>query len=91
MLCAVYKSSLKADTYLFINKKDDFTDVPEKLLAMFGPPKLVLVFAIGKKQHLGVADIEKVRLGLADNGYYLQLPPPQKNLLKTHRQSLGLE
>ena len=43
MLCSVYKSSKKAQTYLFINKRDDFSDVPETLMKMFGTPIMVTV------------------------------------------------
>ena len=38
MLCSVYKSSKKVQTYLYINKRDDFSDVPEALMKMFGRP-----------------------------------------------------
>lgn len=82
MICAVYKSSRKADTYLFIRQKDKFDDVPSALLEVFGPPQLVMLLPIEKRQHLGLADITKVKAELAQNGYYLQLPPPQANLLK---------
>ncbi|MGI2260818.1 YcgL domain-containing protein [Shewanella sp. GXUN23E] len=91
MLCAVYKSSRKADTYLFVNKRDCFDEVPKPLMEMFGTPQLVMVFPIAQRQHLGMADIRKVKSELAENGFYLQLPPPPENLLKTHRQELGLE
>ncbi|MCL1039105.1 YcgL domain-containing protein [Shewanella submarina] len=91
MLCAVYKSSRKADTYLFVNKRDCFDDVPEALMEMFGAPQLVMVFPIAQREHLGLADINRVRTELADKGYYLQLPPPPENLLQSHRQELGLE
>ncbi|BDM64814.1 YcgL domain-containing protein [Shewanella sp. NFH-SH190041] len=91
MLCAVYKSSRKAETYLFVSKRDDFSQVPEPLLAMFGTPKLVMVFPINQRDKLGIADIEKVRAELADKGYYLQLPPPPENLLKSYRQGQGLD
>ncbi|MCL1073196.1 YcgL domain-containing protein [Shewanella dokdonensis] len=82
MICAVYKSSRKADTYLFIRQKDKFDDVPSALLEVFGPPQLVMLLPIEKRQHLGLADITKVKAELTQNGYYLQLPPPQVNLLK---------
>ncbi|QYJ77483.1 YcgL domain-containing protein [Shewanella acanthi] len=91
MLCAVYKSSRKADTYLFVNKRDCFDDVPEALMQVFGVPQLVMVFPIAKRESLGIADIVKVRAALEDQGYYLQIPPPQVNLLSEHKQSLGIK
>ncbi|MCH1930649.1 YcgL domain-containing protein [Shewanella sp. A25] len=91
MLCAVYKSSRKADTYLFVNKRDCFDDVPEALMQVFGVPQLVMVFPIAKRESLGIADIAKVKAALEDQGYYLQIPPPQVNLLSEHKQSLGIK
>ncbi|MFB2732730.1 YcgL domain-containing protein [Shewanella mangrovisoli] len=91
MLCAVYKSSRKADTYLFVNKRDCFDDVPQALLEMFGVPELVMVFPIAKRESLGIADIQKVRAALEEKGFYLQIPPPQVNLLAEYRESLGIK
>jgi len=88
MLCSVYKSSRKADTFLYINKRDDFSQVPEALLNMFGTPILVTVVNLANKTKLGMADLEKVKASLNDEGFYLQLPPPKEDLLKTHRAQL---
>ncbi|WP_037458741.1 YcgL domain-containing protein [Shewanella sp. HN-41] len=91
MLCAVYKSSRKADTYLFVKKRDCFEDVPVALMDMFGVPQLVMVFPIAKRESLGMADIHRVRTEMEANGYYLQIPPPQVNLLAEHKRSLGIK
>ncbi len=88
MLCAVYKSPKKAQTYLFVKKRDDFSEVPEALMSMFGKPTLVTVLNLANKDKLALADIEKVRTNLLTPGYYLQLPPPQEDLLKTHKEQM---
>lgn len=88
MLSAVYKSPKKADTYLFVEKRDNFERVPEALLEMFGQPELVMVFNLAGRERLGVADINKVQAGLTEQGFYLQLPPPPENLLDEHKASL---
>ncbi|MEI6859677.1 MAG: YcgL domain-containing protein [Shewanella sp.] len=89
MICAVYKSRLKADSYLFVEKRDDFERVPEALLEMFGSPTLVMMLPLSKRDHLGFADINKVKSELVKKGYYLQLPPPQVNLLEEHKKEIG--
>ncbi|WP_299495417.1 YcgL domain-containing protein [uncultured Shewanella sp.] len=89
MICAVYKSSRKQETYLFIEKRDDFTKVPDALMDMFGTPTLVMMLPLSKRDHLGFADIEKVKSELVDKGFYLQLPPPVENLLETHKAEIG--
>ena len=52
----------------------------------FGKPKLAMVLSLDKRDKLANADINKVKQGLSDNGYYLQIPPPVKNLLNIHRE-----
>ncbi len=91
MICAIYKSTIKQETYLFISKKDNFDDVPEALMKMFGTPSLVMLLPINKKEKLGFANIDRVKKELVDKGYYLQLPPSKDNLLEEHRSSLGLD
>ncbi len=52
MLCAVYKSRKKADTYLYINKRDDFSEVPKMLLETFGLPKFVMLVPLHKPRKI---------------------------------------
>lgn len=91
MLCAVYKSPKKAHTYLFVKKRDDFSGVPEALKTMFGTPTLVTIINLATKTKLGIADLDKVKENLSSQGFYLQLPPPEEDLLKTHRAALKLD
>ncbi|MDD1783030.1 YcgL domain-containing protein [Enterovibrio sp. ZSDZ35] len=75
MYCAIYKSSKKDSTYLYINRKDDFKDVPEQLLKTFGNPQFVMMVNLEKRDKLAIANIESVREKLKQDGFYLQLPP----------------
>ncbi|MDE3271043.1 YcgL domain-containing protein [Pseudoalteromonas sp. G4] len=90
MLSAVYKSKKKADTYLYVEKRDDFSKVPEPLMATFGQPSFVMLINLEKREKLGVADLEKVKQELTDKGFYLQLPPKQENLLDEFRKQNGV-
>lgn len=85
MLCAIYKSVRKPQTYLFIAKRDDFSPVPEPLLAQFGPPQLVSLLNITLQTKFAMAVAEKVLSAITDRGYYLQLPPPPVDHLKEHK------
>ena len=85
MLCAVYKSIRKSQTYLFIAKRDEFEPVPEKLLAQFGPPQLVSLLNIVAETKLAMADANNVIEAIQKNGYFLQLPPPAVNYLGEHK------
>ena len=88
MLCAIYKSPKKANTYLFVKTRDDFSDVPAALIKTFGSPILVTLVNLATKEKLGFADLQKVESKLTEQGYYLQLPPPQVNLLNEHKNRL---
>ena len=88
MLCAIYKSARKAQTYLFVNKRDDFSSVPDGLMKTFGTPNLVTLINLDTKEKLAMADLEKVKSNLIEKGFYLQLPPPQEDLLKEHKAAM---
>ncbi len=85
MLCAIYKSNKKEGAYLYINKKDDFSPVPEALMQMFGKPTLVMVIKLDGRK-LANVDIDKVKQSLQQEGFFLQLPPPPVDLLAEYKQ-----
>ncbi|MCP4987016.1 MAG: YcgL domain-containing protein [Colwellia sp.] len=85
MLCAIYKSPKKAQTYLFIKNRDDFSPIPDALMKTFGTPTLVTIINLATKEKLGMADLEKVKTNLNEQGFYLQLPPPEEDMLKEHK------
>ncbi|WKE64402.1 YcgL domain-containing protein [Gallaecimonas kandeliae] len=89
MLCAVYKSAKKADTYLYIPRKDDFSQVPEDLMAIFGRPVFVMPLLLKPERKLARLSIEELTAAFDDKGYYLQLPPPPEDLLKAHKAGQG--
>jgi uncharacterized protein YcgL (UPF0745 family) len=86
MLCAVYKSVRKDSTYLYVERRDDFSKVPDALLQTFGTPVLVTLINLARREHLARADIDKVKQQLQSQGYYLQIPPPVDNLLAEHKK-----
>ncbi|MGL5043970.1 YcgL domain-containing protein [Plesiomonas sp.] len=85
MWCAIYKSIKREETYLFLEKRDDFSRVPAELLQGFGTPQLVMLFPLNGSRKLVHTDVNKMKTVLAEQGFYLQLPPPKDNLLKQHR------
>ncbi|OLQ90606.1 hypothetical protein BIY22_06335 [Vibrio panuliri] len=85
MLCAIYKSAKKEGAYLYVPKKDDFSQVPDQLMQMFGKPTMVMVVNLSGRS-LAQVDIEKVKKSMNEQGYFLQLPPPPKNLLDEYKE-----
>lgn len=84
MICYIYKSPKKADTYLYMTKKDNFSDVPQPLIETFGRPTFVFTMNLSPEKTLAQADTTKVLHELETKGFYLQLPPPTENLLEQH-------
>ncbi|KAA8729870.1 MAG: YcgL domain-containing protein [Ewingella americana] len=87
MLCAIYRSTKRDQTYLYVEKKDDFSRVPEELLQGFGQPQFSMSINLAQREKLATADIEKVKQSLLEQGYYLQVPPPMESLLNMHLQN----
>ncbi|WP_025565485.1 YcgL domain-containing protein [Psychromonas sp. SP041] len=85
MLCAVYKSIRKPQTYIFVAKRDDFSQVPTPLLEQFGPPQLVSILNIKETTKMAMAEASRVIKAVTDSGFYLQLPPPPIDYLKDHK------
>ncbi|MGK0171041.1 MAG: hypothetical protein ACI9W2_002770 [Gammaproteobacteria bacterium] len=75
--CWVYRGKKQPDMYLYVGAKDDFSDVPEELLARMGPLELALQFELDAQRRLARAEPTAVLSALAEHGYYLQLPPPK--------------
>lgn len=84
MICVIYRSTKRDQTYLYVEKKDDFSRVPAELMTSFGEPKLAMLLPLDGSKKLVNADLEKVKQALEEQGYYLQLPPPPESLLKMH-------
>lgn len=87
MFCVIYRSPQRDQTYLYVEKKDDFSRVPEELLKGFGTPQLAMILPLDGSKKLVNASLEKVKTALQEQGYYLQLPPPPESLLKIHLEN----
>ena len=73
--CDVYRSSRKANLYLYVKAGDDLATLPEQLMAQFGAPELALSFTLHAERNLAREDPLRVMENLEVQGYHLQLPP----------------
>ncbi len=73
MLCHIYRSNLKLDTYLYLIDKDDFSVIPQELLRVFGPPEFSFSFDLTEERKLAKEDASEVIENLETQGYHLQL------------------
>ena len=86
MICYVYRSNRKRDTYLYVKEKDDFSCLPETVLQVFGPPEFTLSFDLHADRKLAQADSQAVIDQLEAEGFYLQLPRSDYDLADIEQQ-----
>ena len=74
MQCTIYKSRRKADTYLYVATRDDFSRIPEALLKLIGEPEHVMDLELRPERKLALEDTAEVLRNLAERGWHLQMP-----------------
>jgi len=71
----IYKSLKKNELYLYLQKKDDFSDIPEPLLKSFGRLEFVMELDITPERKLARVDVNNVLLSFDEKGFFVQVPP----------------
>ena len=71
--CYIYRSGRKADTYLYLLEKDDFSVIPEALMKVFGEPEFSFEFDLTPDRRLAKEDPQEVYDHLQQQGYHLQM------------------
>ena len=74
MRAHVYKSLKKADTYVYLARRDDFAALPEPLRTQLGALQFVLEVELTPQRKLSQEDPAVVRENLAQRGFHLQFP-----------------
>ncbi|MFA5983776.1 MAG: YcgL domain-containing protein [Methylococcaceae bacterium] len=75
MQCFIYKSLKKEFLYLYLDKKDDFSKVPETLLASLGRLEFVMALELTAERKLAKENAAKVIASIQDKGFFVQMPP----------------
>jgi len=84
----IYKSLKKSELYLYLQKKDDFSEIPAPLLNSFGKIEFVMELDITPECKLAREDTAKVMNSLQKKGFFVQMPPtiiPNALLLKNNK------
>jgi uncharacterized protein len=71
--CYIYRSSRKADTYLYLLEKDDFSEIPEELMRVFGEAEFSFEFDLTPDRRLAKENPDEVYNNLKQQGYHLQM------------------
>ncbi len=76
-ICSIFRSSKKQEMYLYVKKGTDLGELPEPLLKQFGEPALVMDLLLHGERKLARADVATVINKIAEQGFYLQMPPAE--------------
>ena len=74
LLCIIYKGSKFDEMYLYVDKKDGVSKVPEVLLSHFGELKEVMQLVLTPERTLARVDVSAVIQSIDQNGFFLQMP-----------------
>ena len=75
MQCFIYKSNKKDELYLYLDKQDDFSSLPEAILKSIGQPEYVMQLEITPERKLARESATNVIKGIKENGFFIQIPP----------------
>lgn len=89
MFCTVLKSHRKADTYLYIPKDTPLDELPENLVQLFTPHSHVTTLHVTPQRRLARMQGAQLLQHIETDGFFLQLPPTQADLLALHRAQLS--
>ncbi len=83
MLAFVYKSQRKADTYVYLRKRDGFDVLPDSIQASLGTLDFVLETELTPERKLARGNADEVREALRTRGFHLQFPPSLDDVLSS--------
>lgn len=81
-ICSIYRSPRKNEMYLYVLKADALSRVPEALLAVFGTPQHAFDLVLTEQRQLAREDIHTVLANLDEQGFHLQMPPPEDEYIQ---------
>ncbi len=73
--CWIYRSSRKAEMYIYLTEQDEFDCLPEALRRLLGSLDLVMQLDLHPERKLARVETSAVLDSLAEQGYYIQMPP----------------
>lgn len=84
-LIEIFRSPRKQEMYLYVDKSAGFGEVPEPLLKQFGEPETVMTLLLTPERKLARANAAEVLQKIEEQGFFLQMPPTEAELLRRDR------
>lgn len=79
MQCTVYKSSKKADLFLFVPSETAPDTLDTTILAPFGLLQMVMTLDLSADRRLALSDTATIRRHIDALGFHVQMPPGNEN------------
>lgn len=86
---SVFRSSKKADTYLFVRRGQDWEALPESLRGIFGTPVHSMDLVLTPDRELARTTGEQVLAALEEKDFFLQMPEEQDSYVVEFRRKLA--
>ena len=73
MWCYIYRSSKKENCYLYMERENDFSHIPEKIMSIFGAPVFVMKVLLDGKRRFVVGTANEIEEKIKVDGFFLQM------------------
>ncbi|SFM69268.1 YcgL domain-containing protein [Marinobacter pelagius] len=85
---SVFKSSRKADTYVFVRRGQDWDELPEGLRGIFGAPIHSMDLLLTPDRKLARTTGQQVLEAIREKEFYLQMPEEQEGYVVEFKRKL---
>lgn len=85
---SVFRSSRKADTYVFVRRGQNWDDLPEGLRDIFGAPIHSMDLLLTPDRKLARVSGKQVLEAILEKDFYLQMPEEQESYVVEFKRQL---
>ncbi|GAA3553756.1 YcgL domain-containing protein [Marinobacter xestospongiae] len=85
---SVFRSSKKADTYIFVRRGHDWSTLPETLREIFGQPVHSMDLVLTPERKLARTTGQAVLEAIEDKDFYLQMPEELESYVVEFKEKL---
>ncbi|MDY6797640.1 MAG: YcgL domain-containing protein [Pseudomonadota bacterium] len=86
---SVFRSSKKADTYVYVRRGFDWEQMPEGLRGLFGQPVHAMDLVMTPERKLSRTTGKEVLDAINDKNFYLQMPAESGGYVVEFRRKMG--
>lgn len=89
MWCYIYRSIKKENSYLYIGAENDFSNVPEVLMNVFGEPIFVMKILLDGKRKFVAGTSQEIEDKIKQDGFFLQMLNDDDFFVESKRDQLN--